>query len=134
MGEPMALSLKPCLVEQRLELANLQIGQGEDVGAEDRAKLDVADAAGFEDVDLLLRIGIDFVGEGTEGEHGISSYGKASPGCHGQLVCPCLGARSLTGFRHGQASCPWHPNRHCFTMVIFALAAMKAVRRRQSEP
>jgi hypothetical protein len=57
-------------VQERLQLADLQVGQVEDVGLEDGAQLDVADAALLEDVDLLLRVGRDLVGKGAEGEQG----------------------------------------------------------------
>jgi len=52
------------LVEQCLEFVNLEVGQGEDVGLEDGAELQVADAALLEHGDLLLGVGGDFVGEG----------------------------------------------------------------------
>ena len=58
-------------VEQGLELADLQVAEGQDVGPQDRAKLDVTDAARVEHVELLLRVWRDFVREGADREHGI---------------------------------------------------------------
>ena len=70
IGEPIALEFEVFAIEQRLEVGDLSIAQGQDVRFVDRAELDVPDAAGFENVDLLLRFGGDLVGESADGEHG----------------------------------------------------------------
>src|SRR5262249_50914069 len=57
-------------VEERAELGHLQIGQVEDVGFEDGAQLDVADAAVLQHLDLFGWVGGGFVREGAKEEHG----------------------------------------------------------------
>ena len=57
-------------VQQRLQLAHLEVRQVEDIRLKDRPQLDMTNAALAEHVDLHLRVGADFVGESTEGEHG----------------------------------------------------------------
>src|SRR5262249_55520431 len=57
-------------VEQPFQVPHLLVGQVEDVGLEDGAQLDVPDAATGEDIDLLLGVGGDLVGERAENEHG----------------------------------------------------------------
>jgi hypothetical protein len=57
-------------VEQRLELGHLEIRQIEDISLQDRAELEVAETALFQDGYLNFRIGTDFIGESTQVEHG----------------------------------------------------------------
>src|SRR4029079_4522700 len=61
-------------VQQRLELVDLVVRQGQDVGAQDRTKLNVADATRAEHVQLHLRVGADLIGEGGQGEHGTAPW------------------------------------------------------------
>ena len=65
------------LIQECLECLYLQIIQCENIRLQNRAKFDEADAARLEHVDLHLRIGIDFVSEGTERKHR-SSANKGS--------------------------------------------------------
>ena len=60
---------KAMFLQKRFELADLQIGQVQYVGFENRSKLDVSDAAGFQHVNLLLRVRTDFIREGAESKH-----------------------------------------------------------------
>src|SRR5258708_17114293 len=57
------------LVKQGLEFVDLQIGKRKDIGFVNRPELDVADIARFQHIDLLLRTGVDFVGEGGNDKH-----------------------------------------------------------------
>ena len=52
------------------ELLDLLIGQRQNIGLVDRAELNVANPARFQDRDLLARIGGNLVSEGGKNEHG----------------------------------------------------------------
>src|SRR5262249_52769824 len=59
-------------IEQRFQLCNLQVGQVQNVGFQDRAKFDVPNATSTQNVDLLLGIRRNLISEGTQGKHGDS--------------------------------------------------------------
>ena len=98
IGEPIALSLKPLLVEQRLELGDLRDRSGRGRWSRGSSGTRCAGRRTTASTSTCcLRIGIDLVGEGAEGEHEriYSIHDQSSS------VRPC---RRRTSFRRGGRS------------------------------
>ena len=71
----------PAVAEQVAKLSVLRVGQIEHVGPVNRAELDVTDSVSRQHVELLGRVLRDFVGEGTQADHGrCPRFGSRMPG------------------------------------------------------